>query len=415
MRRNLFVSNPYVIYSLLWMLVILLYKLEWSDLYPYLSYELIFFLVFTIVISLLLGYFTWRKRIFEIRYINNISHYYPKLKRVQKGIFILMLLDIFYSGYVPLFVFLNGPASGSTYLDFGIPFVHIIVVNGFSLLFNCSFWLYRNCTNFKEKKKFLLLCGLCTLQPILFYSRAQLMLMLLGALYIILITNKNVTKTLIRLSIAATLILYLFGLAGDFRQSGGGENYFVKLAGANDNFYRTKIPSAFFWGYIYISSPLANVQSMIDTRKYVNPHKEGVGNLIYNNMTPGIIKTRLGMDDAYKSLTEDTSHLIIEELNVGGIYYGAYGSYKWLGMAIIFFYYITIVGITMKLIPRNSIMRIPTIVVLILITFMQIFSNPFANDGFMPQLIIAIFAARFSKSKVFYYKDGKNSNLISNL
>ena len=405
MKRNLFISNPYVIFSSLWVIVLLLYSLDWSNLYPVLSTKLTLFLVGTITVTSICGYFTWRRKTFEVYFIENTSRYYPVLRKYVRWILILMVLDIIYSGYIPLVVYMNGPSNSSTYLDFGMPFVHIIVVNGCSLLFNCSFWLYRNSDSSKMKKSFLKLCGLCTLQPLLCYSRAQLLFMILGALYIILISNKNVKKTLFRIGISSIIILYLFGLAGDFRQSGGGENYFVKIAGANDKFYRTKIPTAFFWGYIYISSPLANVQNMINTRRHVNPRKEGLENLIYNHMLPGIIKRRLNVEGTYPALTDDTSYLIVEELNVGGIYYGAYGAYKWTGMLIIFLYYLLIVGFSMQMIPYNSILRLPAIVALILITFMQIFNNPFAGDGFIPHLIIAIVLARLSQFRTLHYKN----------
>lgn len=393
MRRNLFISNPLVLFSFLWIFVLLLYSFDWSDLYPKLSNSLLLFLLFTIGIALIIGYFTWKNEVFVFYNIQNTKQYLPKLAKLTKINILLMTLDIAYSGYIPILAYLNGPANGSTYLEYGMPLVHIVVVNGFSLLFSSCFWMYKNTQKKKTKQSFLKLCAICAIQPIICYSRAQLMLMLLGALYITLITNRNIKKTLIKIGASSIIILYLFGLAGDFRQSGGGENYFVKMAGANNNFYKTNIPTAFFWGYIYISSPLANVQSMIDTRGNVIPQKEGLGNLLYNNLTPGVIRRRLNMDDSFKSLTTDTSHLIIEQLNVGGIYYGSYGSFKWYGMIIIFVFYLLIVFFTIELIPRKSSLRVPAIVVLILITFMSIFSNPFSGDGFIPQLILVIIAA----------------------
>lgn len=413
MRRNLFIANPFTIFSVLWIFVILLYQLEWSNLYPRLSDNLILFLFFTIIISFFLGFISWKKQSFSFYTFNNAGKYYPLIKKIIKINFLLMIVDIIYSGYIPLFVYANGPASGSTYLEYGMPFIHIIVVNGFSIIFSCSFWLYRNCNYRKTRKAFLKLCGLCMIQPILCFSRAQILFMILSALYIILVSNDNLKKTIIKIALTSIAILYLFGVVGDFRNSGGGENYFVRLAGANDNFYKSNIPTPFFWGYIYFSSPLANVQNMIDTRGRVVPQKEGLGNLFYNNLTPGIIKRRLGMDDVYKAVTTDTSHLIVEELNVGGIYYGAYGSFKWLGVIIVFLYYIFVISFSIYLIPNNSVLKLPVIVILVLITFMSIFSNPFGGDGFIPQLIIAMIAARSSKFRIKYNE--KSCNIISHI
>ena len=212
MRKNLFVSNPFVIFTVLWLFVLLLYKLEWSDLYPKLSDGLTLFMLSTITFSLSLAFVTWKRKTFEFRFIDNPEPFYLKLKKIAKYNFILMLLDILYSGYIPLLVYLNGPASGSTYLEYGMPFIHIVVVNGFSLIFSCSFWLYKNSNTTKLKKACLKICGICAIQPVLCFSRAQLMLMLLSALYIILVSSKNVKKNVLKLSASALLILYLFGL-----------------------------------------------------------------------------------------------------------------------------------------------------------------------------------------------------------
>lgn len=58
---NHFICNPFFLYFASWSIVVGLYLLGWSDIYPIISGKLLFFLTVTCIISLLLALYTHKK------------------------------------------------------------------------------------------------------------------------------------------------------------------------------------------------------------------------------------------------------------------------------------------------------------------------------------------------------------------
>lgn len=371
--------------------------MEWSDLYPRLSTQLMFFLFFTILISISIGYYTWKNHTFDfVHYDYKVKHIFV-LKKALRILIVLLFVDVFYCGYIPLLTPIID--SKNNYLNYGMPTVHVVVVIGFLLVFICSFWFYKCCSDKKNKKILLKLCALCTIQPLICYSRAQLLLMLSAAALIIIACSDNLKKHIMIVGIISAVSLYLFGVVGNLRHSSYGFS-FAEIVRANQNFYRTGLSETYLWPYIYISSSLANVQNMIDTRGNVRPQAEGLDNFIINNLTVESIRKRLFKDASMESVAHNKNHLITTELTVGSIYYGAYGSYKWIGMFLIFFYYLLIILLFIHIMPRKSIFKLPLIVCLVLMTLMSTFANPFSQDYMIFPLIFFIGIARFNKYKL---------------
>ena len=395
MKKNSLIINPPFIFACIWLFIYLIYSFNWSYLYPILSLELKIFILSTIIISLILGLITWKTHLFSFYIPQDTVKYRNKCILFAKILLLLFIIDILYSRSIPLFNYITSGTNARAYQEFGAPFIHIIVVNGFIVLFNFSFLCYKCSDN--DKKTYRNICLLCFLQPVLCYSRAQMLFMVIGIILTTIILSKNFKKTCINTFLMSIIILYIFGLLGDLRHKNAGENYFIKLAGATDKFENSKIPSTFFWGYIYFSSPLANLQNIIKYReKYLPPDKEGIEVLFYHELLPGIIKRRIKLDNTIP-VKSDPYYLIIEQLNVGGLYYGAYAAYKWKGMIIIFLFYLFSTYIFTKLIRESSILKIPLIISLSNITIMSTFNNPFTGDGFMPQLFIILITYKIFK------------------
>lgn len=71
--QNKILTNPFILYAITWIGVLLVYQLEWSHLCPKLSVGYRLFLLSTCFISLLLGLATHQKRYFSynpLRVIN---------------------------------------------------------------------------------------------------------------------------------------------------------------------------------------------------------------------------------------------------------------------------------------------------------------------------------------------------------
>ncbi len=64
------------------------------------------------------------------------------------------------------------------------------------------------------------------------------------------------------------VLLYFFGVLGNYRMVKSSSNeYFMEVAEATDSFRNSRIPKEYFWSYIYISSPLANLQNNINENR----------------------------------------------------------------------------------------------------------------------------------------------------
>lgn len=412
MKRLSFLINPFAVFAWMWIIVIVLYQLKWSDLYPDLSTDLFVFLIFTIVISLFLGYFTWANNMFNFYLLDDrVTKYFPIIRKILKILFLLLAFDIVYCGYIPMITPIISPEKN--YLNFGAPMIHVIVVIGFLLIFVCCFWFYRCSKKKKNKYSFIKLCLVCCAQPLICYSRAQLFYMFLAAFIVLISCSNNVKKVFFRIGILSVFLLYIFGLMGDSRHTSYNFS-FANIVHANNNFYNIGISEAFLWPYVYISSPIANVQNMINTRGNTTIQEEGLDNFIYNNLIIGSIKKRLGLESSLVSVAGDKRHLITTDLNVGSCYYAAFGSFQWVGMFLVFFYYILITFITVKIIPNNSILKLPLIIILLFISISSIFSNPFNQEYYMLSLVILLVVSKLlQKTNIENYE--KDRCIVSHI
>jgi len=69
------------------------------------------------------------------------------------------------------------------------------------------------------------------------------------------------------LPIVVVCLLYLFGVLGTLRQSraahtGYDNTLILKSGKASEAFTHSPIPNEFFWAYVYMASPLANLQQI---------------------------------------------------------------------------------------------------------------------------------------------------------
>ena len=89
--------NPYKLYSATFLIVMFLYSLGWSELYPNLSMEVIIFILLTSILMILISTFMNRvKRIEweEIKQDNNIGFY-------SRVLFLGYFFDFFYAKKIP--------------------------------------------------------------------------------------------------------------------------------------------------------------------------------------------------------------------------------------------------------------------------------------------------------------------------
>ena len=95
-RSNRIVCNPFFLYSVSWFIVVFLYLLNWSDKYPLISSNLLFFLLATSLLSLIFSVKTHKNRDFEYKALVNPLNYYKwVMKQTRRVKTILPSISLF--------------------------------------------------------------------------------------------------------------------------------------------------------------------------------------------------------------------------------------------------------------------------------------------------------------------------------
>ncbi|MGR5962658.1 hypothetical protein ACT7DN_22125 [Bacillus paranthracis] len=177
------------------------------------------------------------------------------------------------------------------------------------------------------------------------------MMILISCLFIYLlkIKKKMNFKIVIGLGVVAILVLYIFGLSGNARVNHSYQNdktmwesdVILRVGGAKEEFINSSIPDAFFWSYIYISSPLANLQHTINAIEVKDLEFVDIFYMVNNEIFPDFINKRI--NDMYR-VTKPPIAQISTELTVATAFAGSYVTLGWLGLII---YFITLLFISL--------------------------------------------------------------------
>ena len=333
--------NPLLIYALSFLLVFITYSFEWSEFYPKLSFELGLFLFFSIIISIIFGIFI--NKVINSQYLN-ISIRLKSYKLIIFFIYLCFVLEIWYSGGVPI-VGIIIQDTMVNYMEFGIPTFHvffIILKGSYELLLYYSYIL-------QNEKKYLYGFLILGLIDVFIVNRANVLFTLISVTVIFLdLRKKSVInmKLLSYIVIITIFVLYLFGVMGNYRSSVafGNEynNDFIYNIGQASNVFRESIiPGEFFWAYLYISSPLANLQHTVSSVQlsdidYLCDINSIVATLGYGGL-PDFISKRFMPLLGYSS---PISELLEENLNVCTMYNSSFYLAGYIGVILHYFIFL---------------------------------------------------------------------------
>lgn len=263
--------NFFYIHALLWSMIICGYYLRWSDLYiEPIDGKLLCFLIVTIIISVLIGFF-FRKDL-KFKKIEKNPH---KKSTLTKLFVLFFIIEFAYSKSIPLFEVLSGTTYGNVNFKY-IPVLHMIT-NSFGIIY--SFYLSYLYFSFKEKS--LLFENLAVMSIyILCVTRQNILICVLIFINIgiasLFAEKKSLKKLIAIFSIAiigGMALLYAFGIMGNMRY---GDSYawndssmICILGQINDN-YPDFLPKEYFWGYTYLVSPLANLNYNVKNNIPIN-------------------------------------------------------------------------------------------------------------------------------------------------
>lgn len=189
-----------------------------------------------------------------------------------------------------------------------------------------------------------------------------------------------------KLMIIAFGVFFLFGAIGNLRNSDSiesGREYIMMVGDATPKFRDSKIPAEFFWIYLYMTSPLSNVEHTIEKRKSDYSFDNFVRYCVLC-LCPEMISKRLGFE-------RTKGELITENLNVGSIYMESYIYYGWIGMGLSFFFMFFFVFVNRFLVPIQSPFYVSSVAIVDIVVLFNIFSNMFVFSGLVPALCYPIF------------------------
>ena len=318
MKLRFLFNNPFYLSALSFIVVLMIYSLGWSTLYPRLSLSVMLFLL------VLFSYYISLGTLFN-RYLTPVR--LNSEKGIPRAMFVFFYLSWFlvflYNGSFPLVELIKNPLGEE--LDL-IPSFYVLVYS-----FTCFFsvFLYQNYR--MTGSSIVLSHFIISLLPfILMVSRIGTMTTLLSVLFVHLYTLKRLKKRTVLLVLTFVFtILYLFGVLGNIRSQVFADNTLAQETKATSSFLASPIPKEYYWTYIYGASPLANFQNIINKTEVQIEEFDYTNFLIYYGF-PDVVTNRLeSRFNISKPYPENK--FIMDFLNVCTIYTNAYINLGWLG------------------------------------------------------------------------------------
>lgn len=369
------ITSPFYIYTNI--LVLLLYTFKWSNLLPELSLDLILFFFSTSFVMLFIGFLLTHSALLPRYKPICITH---KTSIVFYFLIVLISIELIYNGGIPLLMILSGVKYN--YVTFGIKTVHVLI-----LPFVSFYTVYLSHLFISTKNKKILLQALLLLcYPLLIMNRGAWMITTTAIILVFLMSIRTIKLKNIFVLLTFIIILsFVFGSFGDIRMR--SENIFVSISQPSEEFLESNIPYIYLWSYLYITTPLGNLQSTINQR--VN---ESVLGFVFRSVIPDFISKHF--DIARNPITQ-----ISPSFNVGGIYSGAYANMGWPGMIAMFIYQVVFVLGYLIFLPRNTPYTMSGVAIISTIMVFNIFTNMFVFAGLFLQLIYPILLGIFSRRK----------------
>lgn len=250
--------NFFILYAISWGAILFCYLLGWSNLCVPLEPALFCFFSITILASILLG-IALRKE-FRFKKATDLG------KRDSFVVIMLVLffcLEFVYCRQIPLLSIVLGNTRYTSYT--GIPTLHPLVCTFGS--FYIQYLFYRYLCNNNEKKALRDYFILMTVIYLLQYNRGGLLIA--GFMSLIMYISANEGEKKKRkgkwLSVIVVLLvvvggLFAFGVLGNLRHGfAWNDSSYIQRLGRFNGKYPGWLPKQFMWPYIYIISPVANI------------------------------------------------------------------------------------------------------------------------------------------------------------
>lgn len=306
------ILNPFFIFSFVWLLVLFLYSLGLSQVLTPLNQTTVL-LVIGSIFSFFLGWFfvcvLYGKLYLRPEIDRNFYCYFFTSKNIVRRIIFIgyvwgfgALFEVFFFRGIPL-LSLFGIGSELSYVDFGISGLHGALNSLYLVL--VTFIFVRQL--FVRSKLGMSILIFLMLWPILLMTR-QLMFSVVVQMVFLYIFFKPLRFTsYLWLFLASFITVILFGYIGDLRSGGDA---FLALASPSFD-YPDSFPSGFMWVYIYLVSPLNNINyNILSIEPYYFPVNITLG--IFPSLVRDYISSLFGIVDQIE--------LVNSNLNVSSLF-----------------------------------------------------------------------------------------------
>jgi hypothetical protein len=379
--------NPYFVYFSSFLISTLVSLLSWSSLYPETSPDLLLFLSITYVLALTFGIFFKKK---YSTYPKKIS-FNTQSAKILFLIYFFWALEFAYGGGVPPIIL---AMQGIHYelADFGIPVFHPFLYT-FSSFF--STYLFHSYLSSKSKQN-LQLYILSFLPFILLFGRGALLINVCSSLFLYINLNFKIDLskgfTIIKIFFVSTFFIlstfFVFGLAGNIRTAAVYEredyNIILDIGKATTDFRNSIIPKEFFWSYLYIASPIGNLQQNVITSKVSNLTSNEFFQFISNEIMPDFISKRLNEVFAFP---KKIPILAADELNVSTVYTNSFLYLSWIGLFLMALFLLLFPIAYISRLGKNNPLYLTGLSTLNTLYLFLMFDNMFAFSGLSFQLL----------------------------
>jgi len=383
-------TNPFFVYILGFLFVLIIYSLGWSDMYPALKWQINLFLFIGFIPYFFLGFILEKKKRNEFRLIST-SH---KNAFIVALLFFGYILEYLYGGGVPLIQTIRG---GYSYKEFsGIPTFHV-VLSTFNLFY--SIYLFHQYSSIRSKKT-LFYFIITVIFNLLVLNRGAIMITLIACFFTYLMKLKKLRVIkLITIPGFVLLVIYLFGIIGNVRYSASQDDksFILRIGGASDKFIESSIPPEYYWGYLYIATPIGNLQNII-----VNSDIEfSFSKLPYFLATeplPDFIAKRTGSLFEPAMPVDGERFLVSSALNAPTVYFRSFLLLGWTGIWLMYSYSALVMLLYPFLLKKSSKYYVSGWVCLCAIILLNVFSNMWQATGTV--LLWPLILSAFEKIKL---------------
>ncbi|MBB6584424.1 O-antigen polymerase [Ralstonia solanacearum] len=368
--------NPFFVYILAFGGTLLAYGLDWSTIYPRLSGDVVAFFIWTFVAALPLAATVWPRLLVAFRGRSGLPNWMTKAMAAG------MIADIVYAGGIPLLMVAGG--EDFDYSQFGIPTFHVILATFASAYSTVRFSDYLA----TRHKRYLVDALIPPVFSILTFTRGTAMMSLIGFAFIWLGHHGMPRlRSIIVGVVLGAAALYGFGVLGDIRSPGAIED----ISQPSHSFRHSSVPSPYMWVYIYVTSPLANLQNTVNSS--VRPNRSVV-QFAAAELVPDFIGKRVL--EAMDVPREDVAR-VAPTLNAAGIYARAFSYLGWAGAAIMFAA-LAVVVVCFTWLIGGTRYAVPAIATLNTLVLLCVFENMLSFTGMVMQLFwLLVFAQCFPR------------------